>query len=72
MDSTTEHIAKADGNAGSSTRSPFLDACRCKPVEHTPIWIMRQAGRYLKEFKEIRKNNPDFINLCLNTDLGLS
>ena len=35
-----------------------------------PIWIMRQAGRYLSEFKEIRKLNPDFINLCLNENLS--
>ncbi len=35
-----------------------------------PIWIMRQAGRYLPEFKEIRKKNPDFIKLCLNTELA--
>ena len=34
-----------------------------------PIWLMRQAGRYLPEFREIRKNNPNFINLCLNTEL---
>ena len=33
---------------------------------YTPIWFMRQAGRYLPEFREIRKNNPDFIKLCLN------
>ena len=33
------------------------------------IWFMRQAGRYLSEFREIRKKNPDFINLCLNTNL---
>ena len=31
---------------------------------------MRQAGRYLPEFREIRKTNPDFINLCLNEDLS--
>jgi len=36
---------------------------------YTPIWFMRQAGRYLPEFREIRKENPDFIKLCLNTDL---
>ena len=30
------------------------------------IWLMRQAGRYLPEFREIRKKNPDFIELCLN------
>ena len=35
-----------------------------------PIWIMRQAGRYLPEFREIRKKNPDFINLCLNSELS--
>ena len=35
-----------------------------------PIWIMRQAGRYLPEFREIRKLNQDFIKLCLNADLS--
>ena len=35
-----------------------------------PIWIMRQAGRYLPEFREIRKENPNFINLCLNETLS--
>jgi len=35
-----------------------------------PIWVMRQAGRYLPEFREIRKQNPDFINLCLNKELS--
>ena len=34
-----------------------------------PVWFMRQAGRYLKEFQEIRKKNPDFINLCLSEKL---
>ena len=41
-----------------------------KNCSYTPIWIMRQAGRYLPEFREIRKKNPDFINLCLNYDLS--
>ena len=40
-----------------------------KKTSYTPIWFMRQAGRYLPEFREIRKRNPDFIKLCLNTDL---
>ena len=35
-----------------------------------PIWIMRQAGRYLPEFREIRKKNPNFIELCLNQKLS--
>ena len=41
-----------------------------KNCSFTPIWIMRQAGRYLPEFREIRKKNPDFINLCLNYGLS--
>jgi len=40
-----------------------------KTKSYTPIWFMRQAGRYLPEFREIRKKNPNFINLCLNTEL---
>ena len=40
-----------------------------KKYTNIPIWFMRQAGRYLKEFRDIRKNNPDFINLCLNQKL---
>ena len=35
-----------------------------------PIWLMRQAGRYLPEFREIRKNNTNFIDLCLNSNLS--
>ena len=41
-----------------------------KDTSFNPIWIMRQAGRYLPEFREIRKENPNFINLCLNEDLS--
>ena len=40
-----------------------------KKSSYTPIWFMRQAGRYLPEFREIRKQNPDFIKLCLNPNL---
>ena len=40
-----------------------------KKYTNVPIWFMRQAGRYLKEFRNIRKNNPNFINLCLNQKL---
>ena len=41
-----------------------------KDTSINPIWIMRQAGRYLPEFREIRKKNPNFINLCLNEHLS--
>jgi len=47
-----------------------LRACiKEKSISYTPIWFMRQAGRYLPEFREIRKKNPDFIELCLNPNL---
>ncbi len=42
---------------------------RKKKYTNIPIWFMRQAGRYLKEFRDIRKRNPNFINLCLNQKL---
>ena len=41
-----------------------------KDTSFNPIWIMRQAGRYLPEFREIREKNPNFINLCLNDHLS--
>ena len=41
-----------------------------KAIDINPIWIMRQAGRYLPEFRKIRENNTDFIKLCLNETLS--
>ena len=41
-----------------------------KKTTNKPIWLMRQAGRYLPEFRKIRKLNPDFIKLCLNENLS--
>ena len=41
-----------------------------KEVGINPIWIMRQAGRYLPEFREIRRKNTDFVKLCLDQDLS--
>ena len=43
---------------------------RDKKTNLNPIWIMRQAGRYLPQFREIRKKNTDFIKLCLNPSLS--
>ena len=45
------------------------ECIRNRKTSYTPIWFMRQAGRYLPEFREIRKKNPDFIKLCLSPDL---
>ena len=50
--------------------SPIEQVIINKRTDINPIWIMRQAGRYLPEFREIRKENTDFIKLCLNQDLS--
>ena len=50
--------------------SPIQEVIINKKSNINPIWVMRQAGRYLPEFREIRKQNPDFIKLCLNEKLS--
>ena len=50
--------------------SPIKEVIINKKTNINPIWIMRQAGRYLPEFREIRKENPNFIKLCLNEVLS--
>ena len=50
--------------------TPLHEVIINKKTQINPIWIMRQAGRYLPEFREIRKLNPNFIKLCLNDDLS--
>jgi len=50
--------------------TPIQETIINKKTNNKPIWLMRQAGRYLPEFREIRKSNPNFINLCLNENLS--
>ena len=50
--------------------TPLHEVIVNKKTNINPIWIMRQAGRYLPEFREIRKENPNFIELCLNYKLS--
>ncbi|MBF0125742.1 MAG: uroporphyrinogen decarboxylase [Magnetococcales bacterium] len=51
-------------------RHRFLRACLGLPTDRTPIWIMRQAGRYLPEYKEVRAQAGHFLALCKNPELA--
>ncbi|MGZ8261819.1 MAG: uroporphyrinogen decarboxylase family protein, partial [Methylotenera sp.] len=44
----------------------FLRALLRQPTEYTPVWMMRQAGRYLPEYKATRKHAGSFLGLCKN------
>ena len=57
-------------DARARTGAPlFLRACRGERVERTPIWIMRQAGRYLPEYRELRAK-VDFLTTCRTPEVS--
>jgi len=49
--------------------SRFLKACRCEPTDATPVWFMRQAGRYLPEYRTLRQKHS-LLELCHNPELA--
>ncbi len=48
----------------------FIDACFGKKTPYTPVWMMRQAGRYLPEYMEVREKAGNFLNLCHNPQMA--
>ncbi len=48
--------------------SPLMKAARCEPARQVPIWLMRQAGRYMDDYRKVRRKVP-FLELCKNSDL---
>src|SRR5690242_13394933 len=53
----------------ASMNSRFLDACRRRPTDVRPVWFMRQAGRYLKQYREIRAKHS-ILEMCKRPDLA--
>jgi uroporphyrinogen decarboxylase len=52
-----------------NTKELFLRACRCEPTERVPVWIMRQAGRYLPEYQAVRAHRT-FLEICKTPELA--
>lgn len=69
MTATTRRDQLAAATVGQPWHdAPFLKACRGEPAPYTPVWLMRQAGRYMREYREVRAQTS-FLELCKNPKL---
>ena len=65
-------VDNPDRPAGMSDalyESPFMRACRREPVPYTPVWLMRQAGRYMREYREVRARHT-FLEMCKRPEVA--
>src|SRR6266568_5621938 len=53
----------------SAPQSRFVKACKAQPVDRTPVWFMRQAGRYMPEYRAVRKQYS-LIEICKKPELA--
>src|SRR6266851_5772632 len=59
----------SQGDALNDAGSRFLRACRLQPVDATPVWFMRQAGRYMSEYRSLRERYS-LLDICRTPDLA--
>jgi uroporphyrinogen decarboxylase len=62
-------VSEKNLNAAALENSPFMCACRREPVPYTPVWLMRQAGRYMSEYREVRARTG-FLEMCKTPELA--
>ncbi len=69
MSTQVRQAGRARSKNQALPESVFLKACRLEKTSYTPVWLMRQAGRYMKEYRDLRSKVP-FTQLCKNSDLA--